>query len=98
MKAGEPEVEWFGSLRDADGSDMKLFDLKSAENFWMFAESGGRCPCGKKIFSQNGARLVIDRSTRKRVLEGQINRRENRAYNCHILRELFHVTGTEFRI
>lgn len=98
MKTGDPDIEWFGSVRDADGSEMKLFDLKSAENFWEFTESGGRCPCGKKIFSQKGARLVVDRSTKKRVLEGQINRRENRVYSCHILRDLFHVTGTEFRI
>lgn len=97
MKSGNPEIEWLGSVRDQGGLEMKFFNLREPSYFWMFAESNGKCPCGKKIFSQSGASEVVDNCTRKRIFEGSVKRKEDRFYNCHILRDVFHVTSTDLR-
>lgn len=82
-----------GSVRDATGAQLNLFEIDNVDDFWEFAESGGKCPCGQVALSERSAKAtLITFPHQKTPGEGSVGK-EGRMYPCSRWRSVFHVAG-----
>jgi hypothetical protein len=77
-----------GSVRDAEGEQLKLITLDGMEAFWAFAESEGLCPCGGRVLTERSARSIVGRARR----HGD----DVDMYRCSGWTEFFHVTDNPY--
>lgn len=79
-----------GSIRDAEGEQLKLIPLDDMDAFWAFAESEGGCPCGSGLLTERSARSIVNRARRRR------HGNNVDMYRCSTWTEFFHVTDNPY--
>lgn len=77
-----------GSVRDAEGEQLKLIALDGMDAFWSFAESEGMCPCEGRVLTERSARSIVNRARRHGSSVGM--------YRCSGWTEFFHVTDNPY--
>jgi len=78
-----------GSSRDIEGEQLKFIPLDAVDDFWNFAESNGRCPCGGKVLTERSARAIVTRARKGGVADADM-------YACSGWPQFFHVTANPY--